>query len=347
MVVYTINRVFGIVEAMAAKTLRDILNEKIPLDDFKSIIAPRDGPQNINSIIKQTGSRTIDTGKSQQMYIQMKKTQKVKQFYADNPATSNDLKLLFDQGFDHHNLKECINAFLNHEVTYYDLKFILKNATQLDPEDLKDVVQNICTRMQNPLNLEESPTVMDLALKLKDPDPELISILKTYNFKSTAEWVMQYIEKKQWLYLKTKTESYNIEDWLQIVDTINNIRMTPFYILVTQNNMSNILKYMVFPLCKLKDAEKCILPDNTPLEITQLLNNICMEYYMTNKKKWLEISDILFRIYKSLKRTYHTSTTATPYTGLVEQNISILDAVIKTAMKIHDILGSNNHDELY
>ena len=340
---------------MAAKTLRDILNEKIPLDDFKSIIAPRDGPQNINSIIKQTGSRTIDTGKSQQMYIQMKKTQKVKQFYTDNPASSNDLKLLFDQGFDHHNLKECIDAFLNHEVTYYDLKFILENATQLDPEDLKDVVQNICTRMQNPLNLEESPTVMDLALKLKDP--ELISILKTHKFKSTAEWVIHYVEQKQWLFLKTKTESYNIEDWLQIVDTINNIRMTPFYILVTQNNMSNILKYMVFPLCKLKDAEKCILPDNTPLEvnqaneITQLLNNICMEYYITDKKKWLEISDILFRIYKSLKRTYHTSTTATPYTGLVEQNISILDAVIKTAMKIHmkicEFSDSNNHDELY
>ena len=193
--------------------------------------------------------------------------------------------------------------------------------------------------------MEESPTIMDLALQIKDPDPELIPILKNKAFKSTAEWVVQHIQKKEWIYLKTKTESYNIEDWLQIVDTINNTRMTAFYILVNQNNMSKILKYMVFPLCKLKDAEKCTLPDNAPLEITQLLNNICMEYYMTNKQKWLEISDILFRIYKSLKRTYH-SMNENSHMAIIQENISILDAVIKTAMKIHDILGSNNHDEL-
>ena len=342
---------------MAAKTLRDILNEKIPLDDFKEHNEQDNRSQDINSIIinsSRTGSRTVDTNKSQQMFIQTKKTLKIKQFYTDHPATSNDLKLLFDQGFDNHNLKECINALLNsrYKVTYYDLKFILENATQLDPEDLKDVVQNICTRMQNLLNLEESPTVMDLALKLKDPDPELISILKTYKFKSTAEWVVEYVQKQQWIYLETKTESYNIEDWLQIVDTINNTRMTAFYILITENNMSKILKYIVFPLCELEDAKKCILPDNTPLEdnqvneVTQLLNNICMEYYMTNRDKWLQISDILFRIYKSLNKAYHhANQDRSEYIKLIEQNKSILDAVIKTAMRIHDIIRTNNHDE--
>lgn len=357
MVVCTINRVFGIVEAMAAKTLRDILNEDVPLDVFKEHNKQITRSQDINSIIinsSRTGSRTVDTGKSQQMFIQNQKTLKIKQFYADHPATSNDLKLLFDQGFDNHNLKECINALLNsrYKVTYYDLKFILENATQLDAEDLKDIINTICLNMTYLLDLGESPTVMDLALKLKDPHPELISILKTYKFKSTAEWVLEYVQKQQWIFLKTKTDSYDLNDWLQIVKGPNNTRMTAFYVLITQNNMSKILTYIVFPLCELEDAKKCILPDNTPLEdnqvteVTQLLNNICMEYYMTNRDKWLQISELLFRIHKSLKRAHQPANQdQTEYIKLIEQNKLILKAVIETAMRIHDIIRTNNHDD--
>ena len=358
MVVYTINRVFGIVEAMAAKTLRDILNEKIPLDDFKEHNEQDNRSQDINSIIinsSRTGSRTVDTNKSQQMFIQTKKTEKVKMFFKQHKASVFDFRSLIISGFDSRNIKECVRAMFNNKyrATIFDLKFLLKNANRLDPEDLKEIVEYCCISYNKP-RLFNSRVVMDLALKLKDPDPELIPILKTYKFKSTAEWVVDLIKDHSWVFLKSiqKTSYINLNDWLQIVKGPNNTRMTAFYILITENNMSKILKYIVFPLCELEDAKKCILPDNTPLEdnqvneVTQLLNNICMEYYMTNRDKWLQISELLFRIYKSLNKAYHPANQdQTEYIKLIEQNKSILDAVIKTAMRIHDIIRTNNHDE--